>query len=114
MSILGSGAQLWDDSENRFISEDECCTLLKLLILKEEKRKQKIKVQQQCGIEAAKLKGRYKGRKKQEIDWHLFEKVSADFKSKAINEEEAMRRMNITSRSTFYRRLKEYKKMIGQ
>ena len=107
MQVLGAGAGLFDKSEDRFISEDECCTLLKLLMLKEEKRKQQIKSLQKCGIERAKSEGKYKGRKKQEIDWHLFEKVSAEFKSKTINEEEAMKRMKISSRSTFYRRLKE-------
>lgn len=33
LQILGSGARVWDASEERWMSEEECCTLLKFLLL---------------------------------------------------------------------------------
>ena len=42
------------------------------------------------------------------VDNNLLKQIAADFYARRITEAEAMKRANISSRSTFYRRLKEF------
>ena len=59
------------------------------------------------GIEVAKSKGVYTGRKPIKIDNEQFNSVYARWKSKEITARQAMSELNIKS-NTFYRRIKEY------
>ena len=61
------------------------------------------------GIDKAKREGKYTGRKKIAVDQNLLRQIAEDFEAKKITETEAMQRAGISSRSTFYRRLKEVK-----
>lgn len=63
-------------------------------------------INQQEGIEQAKKKGRYTGRKPIEVDENLLRQVAKELDEDVITVEEAMKRLKITSRSTFYRKLK--------
>lgn len=65
-----------------------------------------LKDRQKEGIEIAKAEGKYKGRKKIEID-NVFKKAYEQWKSKEIT---ATKMMEITGlkRNTFYRRVAEY------
>lgn len=65
------------------------------------------KEKQREGIEKCKANGGFKGRKKLLLDEVLLQSVLSDFSNKIITEEEALQRLNI-SRSTFFRRMKEY------
>lgn len=106
LQILRSGAQIWDESENRVISEAESNILMKFLMLQESLDNKRNKQHHNEGVTQAKRAGKYVGRKKLSIDPKLFEQIAADFDNKRISEDEALRRLGI-SRSTFYRRLKE-------
>jgi DNA invertase Pin-like site-specific DNA recombinase len=64
---------------------------------------------QKEGIEIAKLKGKYKGRKPIDIDHDLFNQVYQEWKQGNITAVEGMKKLNI-SKSTFYRRVKQYEK----
>ena len=59
-----------------------------------------------AGIEQAKRDGKYTGRKPIEIDENTLRQVSVELKAGLITVEEAMKRVKISSRSTFYRKLK--------
>lgn len=109
LPILRSGAKIRDESEDRALSEEECNLLLKLLLLQENLEVAHNKQRHQEGVAQAKQEGKYAGRKKLAVDPNLFRQIAGDFCSKKITESEAMRRANIASRSTFYRRLKEYR-----
>lgn len=108
LHILRRGAQIFDESEDLFISEGERSLLLNLLMLQESMDSVKNKAHHSEGIKQAKNAGKYTGRKKIPVDPHLFDQIATDFNAKNISEEEALRRLDI-SRSTFYRRLSEKK-----
>lgn len=59
-----------------------------------------------AGIEQAKKKGKYTGRKPIEVDEQVLRQVNQEFKEGLITIEEAMRRAKIGSKSTFYRRVR--------
>ena len=108
LCILRSGAQIWDESEDRIISEAESSLLLNLLMLQESLDNKRNKNHHNEGVARAKNEGKYTGRKKLSVDPNLFDRIADDFDKKKITEDEALRRLGI-SRSTFYRRLKERK-----
>ncbi len=108
LDILRSGAQIWDESEDRIISEAESSLLLNLLMLQESLDNKRNKNHHNEGVARAKNEGKYTGRKKLSVDPNLFGRIADDFDKKKITEDEALRRLEI-SRSTFYRRLKERK-----
>lgn len=62
---------------------------------------------QKIGIEKAKLEGKYKGRKKIEIDEDLFKTTCSQWRSGLITAKRAMEIVNLKP-NTFYRRVKEY------
>lgn len=62
------------------------------------------------GVEGAKGRGAYRGRRPLQIEPGRLQKISDLFHAKKISEAEAMQRLGIVSRSTFYRKLKELKK----
>jgi len=110
LHILRSGAKIWDESEERELSEEECNLLLKLFILQENLEVAHNRKRQRDGVVQAKREGKFVGRKKIVVDPNLLRQIADDFYSRKITESEAMKRAKITSRSTFYRRLKEYRK----
>lgn len=63
------------------------------------------------GIEVAKEKGLYKGRKPIEINKKQFEELYADWKNGYINQKQFYKRLNI-SRTTLYRRIKSYEEEL--
>lgn len=63
----------------------------------------------QEGIEQAKKKGKYTGRKPIEVDENTLRQVAKELDEGLITVEEAMKRVKINSRSTFYRKMKTLK-----
>ena len=107
LQILRSGAHIWDETESRQLSEEECSLLLNLLMVEESMEAKQNKQRHQEGVAQAKNSGKYAGRKRIVVDPNLFRQVAEDFRNHKVTEEEAMHRAGIRSRSTFYRRLKE-------
>lgn len=58
------------------------------------------------GIEQAKKKGKYTGRKPIEVDEKVLRQVNQELKSGLITVDEAMRRTKLGSKSTFYRKIR--------
>lgn len=107
LQILRSGAHIWNETESRQLSEEECSLLLNLLMVQESMEAKQNKQRHQEGVALAKNSGKYAGRKKIVVDPNLFRQIAKDFRNHKVTEEEAMHRAGISSRSTFYRRLKE-------
>lgn len=63
----------------------------------------------QNGIERAKKEGKYAGRKPIAVDENVLRIVGDELQKGLITVEEAMKRVKLNSRSTFYRKLKEIK-----
>ena len=66
-------------------------------------------VNRQEGIEQAKKNGKYTGRKPIEVDENTLRQVAKELDERLITVEEAMKRVKINSRSTFYRKMKTLK-----
>lgn len=110
LCILRSGARIVDETEGRVITPAECRMMLRLLLYQEALEKMQSKRNQKEGIETAKAAGKYAGRKRISVDPNLLEQIAEEFRNRRITEEEAMKRLGVSSRSTFYRRLKEIRK----
>lgn len=78
--------------------------LLELFTYLAEKEREKIRFRQAQGIKIAKEEGKYKGRKKKDIEG--FEEIVGDWREKKISALEACRKLGISS-PTFYRRISE-------
>lgn len=63
-------------------------------------------VNRQEGIEKAKKNGKYTGRKPIEVDENVLRQVAKELDEGLITVEEAMKRVKINSKSTFYRKLR--------
>ena len=107
VEFLGERPDIWDETESRQLSEEECSLLLNLLMVEESMEAKQNKQRHQEGVAQAKNSGKYAGRKRIVVDPNLFRQVAEDFRNHKVTEEEAMHRAGIRSRSTFYRRLKE-------
>lgn len=70
-----------------------------------------LKERQLEGIEVAKQKGLYKGRKPIAIEHDKFKQLYDDWKEGSINQKDMIEALNI-SRTTLYRRIKEYEATI--
>lgn len=105
--LLVSGANIYLEDENRELQAEERRSMLFLLKNMLMKYEDYFSARQSEGIAKAKEEGKFAGRKKKPVDPMLLHDVTLRFRSGKISEEEAMNILNIASRSTFYRRLKE-------
>ncbi len=85
------------------LMEDQFLSLLSYVA---EQERKKIRQRQAEGIAIAKAHGKYKGRKKIEIN-NKFEHIYSKWKSSEITATKAMELLEV-KRNTFYRRVKEY------
>jgi len=107
MHILASGADVELAGEARQLSEEERCTMLRLLLLQEGLDKSYRHRQRREGINAAKASGKYTGRKRIPVDSELLTQIANSHAQGKVSTADAMKSLGIPSRSTFYRRLRE-------
>ena len=108
-SLLHSGVQIYIRNECRYIDDNERKTMLYLLRNMLECIDRNNKNRREEGIKIAKQNGKYSGRKPIEVDEQLLKQVSIAFLNNRMTEKEAMSKLGILSRSTFYRRIKTYR-----
>ena len=108
-SLLQSGAQIYVASEDRYIDNGERRAMLYLLRNMLECVDQNKRIRREEGIEKAKRNGRYTGRKPIEVDERLLKQTAIAFLNNSISEKEAMDKLKINSRSTFYRKIKKFR-----
>lgn len=107
--LLQSGVQIYIRSEDRYIEDNERKTMLYLLRNMLECIDRNNRNRREEGIEDAKRNGRYTGRKPIEVDEQLLKQVAIAFLNNRIPEQEAMNKLGMKSRSTFYRRIKSFR-----
>lgn len=95
------------DKNNHLLMEMVANILIEVYTTIAQAELEKRAKRQAEGIEVAKSKGVYTGRKPIKIDNEQFNSVYARWKSKEIIARQAMSELNIKS-NTFYRRIKEY------
>ena len=71
------------------------------------------KVNRKDGIEKAKKEGKYTGRKPIEVDETVLKQVNEELKAGLITVEEAMKRVKISSKSTFYRKVRALERLCA-
>lgn len=107
LQLLGAGVVVTFEKENMQIDRENRDSIMMILrqqyyagrILRGNRKKE--------GIDRAKQRGQYRGRKRIPVDAGKLESVRELFHNKKITEKQAMERLGIASRSTFYRRLRE-------
>lgn len=94
------------DEKNKWLLEMVNNIIIEVLGAIAEEERNKIRERQREGIEIAKAKGKYKGRKK--IDFPPnWDEVIKDWEVRKIKSKEAMKLLSL-KKSTFYKLLKEY------
>jgi len=106
LKIITYGAYL--KTEGFFINDENRLNIYTLIYTVYRNEYQKTKKRQREGIEQAKNKNVYKGRKKIEVSIPKLNEVVEKMKAKEITEQEAMKILGLSSRSTLYRRIKEF------
>ena len=108
-SLLHSGVQIYIRNECRYIDDNERKTMLYLLRNMLECIDRNNKNRREEGIKIAKQNGKYAGRKPIEVDEQLLKQVSIAFLNNRMTEKEAMSKLGILSRSTFYRKIRVFR-----
>lgn len=106
-TLLQSGAKIYISDENRFLQDNERKTMLYLLMNMLSSHDRNNGISRINGVIAAKENGKYLGRKPISVDTVLLQQIAYQFKNNMISEQDAMKKLNISSRSTFYRKIKD-------
>lgn len=104
--LLQSWVNIYIESENRYLQDNERKAMLYLLRNILVIMDRNIKTNRENGREQAKALKHYRGRKPIKVDYHQLKQILYEFENNLISEQEAMHRLSINSRSTFYRKLK--------
>lgn len=107
--LLQTGVNIYIESEGRYLQPQERKAMLYLLRNMLVSMSRNNKTNRERGREKAKASGRYVGRRPIEVYYRLLKQVAYEFENNIISEQEAMRRLSINSRSTFYRKLRQLK-----
>ena len=105
--VLFAGADIKVKELDRVFSKTERSALIPFVIAEYYAAIRERKSLQAEGISVARKDGKYKGRAKTAIDNIKFLEALNKFRTKQITIDEAMSLSGISSRSTFYRRIKE-------
>lgn len=113
LRLLGTGASVTFEKEGFLIDVENRDSIM--MVLRQQYYAAKLLEMQkrQKGIAEAKQRGAYQGRKRIPVDTVQLQKTAALFHAKKITEKQAMERLGIASRSTFYRRLRELSQKDG-
>lgn len=105
--VLSSGADIYITGEKRHIDNQERRAMLYLLGTLSSYEKDRYAKNRAAGIKRAKGDQKYTGRKRIPVDPIMLRRIGTAFRNGQLTESEAMNRLGIGSRSTFYRRLRE-------
>lgn len=109
LRFLGTGAVISFAKENIRIDVENRDSIMMILRQQYYAGRLLARQKQKKGIDKAKQRGEYRGRKRISVDEDRLMSVAELFHAKKITEKQAMDRLGISSRSTFYRRLREKK-----
>lgn len=109
LRMVAAGAVIRFEKEKIVIDKNVRSVILPILQRQYYMGKNLQMLKHRQGVEGAKGRGAYRGRRPMQIEPEKIQKISDLFHTKKISEAEAMQRLGIVSRSTFYRKLKELK-----
>lgn len=108
-SIVVSGIDVFTQSGQVLVDAMTRAAMVPYMITQRIISRRQRAANQQEGIEQAKKNGKYTGRKPIKVDENVLHQVAVELDEGLITVKEAMKRVKIDSRSTFYRKLRETK-----
>ena len=105
-SIVAGGVDVITQSGQVLVDAMTRAAMIPYMITQRIISRRERAVNRQEGIEKAKKNGKYTGRKPIEVDENALRQVAKELDEGLITVEEAMKRVKINSRSTFYRKLR--------
>jgi len=108
-SIVASGVDVITQSGQVLVDAMTRAAMVPYMITQRIISRRERAANRQEGIKQAKINGKYTGRKPIEVDENALRQVSKELDEGLITVEEAMNRVKIKSRSTFYRKMKTLK-----
>lgn len=112
--LLGIGVNIECTLEGRIIPTSDIPVLLPIIIAARELYLNSRKAKQAEGITLAKKQRKYRGRKKLHVDELKLRSVYERVRLGNITVDDAMKDLNISSKSTFYRRVREIKQQAPE
>lgn len=112
--LVATGVEVIDSTGKYLIESTQRETLMHVLFAQRMLAYRERLQKQNAGIEKAKKEGKYRGRKPLDVDLQLLEQVAKELDQKLITVPVAMKRLGLTSRSTFYRKLKQVKENVSR
>ena len=109
-SIVTSGVDVVTQGGQVLVDDTTRSVMIPYMITQRIISRRERNANRQEGIEKAKKNGKYTGRKPIEVDETALHQVAKELDAGLITVEEAMRRVKISSRSTFYRKLRNLQK----
>ncbi len=106
LKMIATGAVVTFEKENLVIDMESRSNLMAIMRQQYYATQLMKLARRQEGRKEAKKRGVYRGRKPIAVDENMLKKVSTLFREKKITEAQAMERLGIGSRSTFYRKIK--------
>jgi len=104
--IVTNGADVIDQSGQVLIDKMTRAAMVPVVVTQRIISKREHAANRRHGIEQAKKDGKYTGRKPIEVDETVLRQVNQELKNGLISVAEAMQRTKISSKSTFYRKLR--------
>lgn len=113
LELLYAGTNICDESGEVVITAKERTVAILLLSAQAELMATNRRETQSVGIKKAKAQGKYIGRKPIEVNALVMKEVVTQLDDKIISVPMAMKRLGLTSRSTFYRKLKAFNAKVA-
>ena len=107
VKLLGTGVNIEYTEDGRTTTIEDIPVLLPVLTAQRELYTKFRKKKQEDGIIQAKKKGKYKGRRKLDIDELAFRSAYDRVRLGYLTVDDAIKELGIPSRSTYYRRVRE-------
>lgn len=104
--IVTNGADVIDQSGQVLIDKMTRAAMVPVVVTQRIISKREHAANRRHGIDQAKKDGKYTGRKPIEVDENVLRQVNQELKNGLITVAEAMQRTKISSKSTFYRKLR--------
>lgn len=106
-SIITNGINIISKDKEFLIDASMRSAMVRYLIAQKNMSHNEKTVKRKIGVDNAKKEGKYRGRKPIEVDDNILRNIAKELDDGIITVQDAMKRMDITSRSTFYRKLKK-------
>ena len=105
-TIVTNGVDIINESGEVLVDAMTRAAMIPIVVTQRMITRREHAANRRDGIEKAKRDGKYTGRKPIDVDEKVLRQVNQELKDGLITVEEAMRRMKIGSKSTFYRKIK--------